>query len=262
MVPQPDKRYDVAILAGQATEPDTLALETGEPCKALLQIKGRPMVSYVINALRESGRIGRLVLVGLSGEQLGMVTSELPLLFLPSHQEIVDNMLSAIEALSDVDWVLFCSSDIPLLTAEAVRDFLARCEATQADLYYPIVRREVMEGRFPGSGRSFRQLVEGAFAGGDIYLVRPGVLRANADFARILTARRKSGWRLAKVLGPRIIFGFLTHRLRIAELEARVGKILHCTCKAIISPYAELAMDVDKPGHLQVVLRAMSGEQA
>jgi len=259
---QPNKRYDVAILAGQATEPDALTLETGEPCKALLQIKGRPMVSYVINALRESGRIGRLVLVGLSGEQLDMATSELPLISLPSRQEIVDNMLSAIEALGDVEWVLFCSSDIPLLTPEAVRDLLARCEAAPADLYYPIVSREAMESRFPGSGRSFRQLVDGSFAGGDIYLVRPGVLRANADFARILTARRKSGWRLAKALGLRVILGFLTHRLRIAELEAHVGKILHCTCKAIISPYAELAMDVDKPGHLQVVLRAMSGERA
>jgi len=193
---------------------------------------------------------------------LNMATSELPLLFLPSHREIVDNMLTGIEALGDVEWVLFCSSDIPLLTGEAVRDFLDRCEAAPADLYYPIVSREVMGSRFPGSGRSFRQLIDGSFAGGDIYLVRPSVLRANVDFARTLTARRKSGWRLAKALGPGIIFGFLTHRLRIAELEAHVGKILHCTCKAIISPYAELAMDVDKPRHLQVVLRALGEEQA
>jgi hypothetical protein len=158
--------------------------------------------------------------------------------------------------------VLFCSTDVPLLTPEAICDFLARCEAIPADLYYPIVSREVMEARFPGSGRSFRHLVDGSFAGGDVYLVRPSLVRANAAFARTLTANRKSAWGLAKALGPEIIARFLLRRLRIAVLEARVNRILGCTCKAVISPHAELAMDVDKPKHLRVVSRAMSEEQA
>lgn len=258
---QVERRYDVIILAGHAAEPDALSIETGEPCKAFLPLKGRPMVSYIIDALRESGRMGRLVLVGLTTEQLGGAFADLPITYLPNHYDTVDNMLAGVEALGGIEWVLFCSADIPLVTAEAIRDFLARCEATRADLYYPIVGREDMEKRFPGSGRSFRQLVDGSFAGGDIYLVRPSLLRANAAFARTLTARRKSAWGLAKTLGLGVILGFLTHRLHVANLEARVNKILHCTCKAIISPYAELAMDVDKPKHLRVVLRAMNEGQ-
>jgi len=256
-----ERQYDVIILAGYATEPDALSLETGEPCKALLPLKGRPMVSYVLSALRASGRMRRLVLVGLSSEQLGETFTDIPVVHLPNRHDTVDNMLAGIEALGDADWVLFCSADIPLLTPEAIRDFLARCEATSADLYYPIVSREDMERRFPGSGRSFRQLVDGWFAGGDIYLVRPQLVQAHAAFARTLTARRKSAWGLARALGLEIILRFLIHRLRIADLERRANKILQCTCKAIISPYPELAMDVDKPKHLKIVLQALSANQ-
>jgi GTP:adenosylcobinamide-phosphate guanylyltransferase len=259
---QPTKQYDVIILAGYTPEPVPLSVETGQASKALIDIAGRPMISYVIEALRASGCMRRLILVGLTVEDLPGLEGGVPVTFVPNHGDIIDNSLAALDVLGDAEFALFCSTDIPLLTPEAVRDLLARCEASGADLCYPIVSRAVMEARFPGSGRTFQQLVDGVFCGGDMYLVRPKVLRANADFGRTLTARRKSTWRLAKALGVGIILRFLTHRLHIHDLEKRVTKILSCTCKAINVPYAELGMDVDKPHHLQVVLEAMSKGRA
>jgi len=255
------QKRDVVILAGSSKAPDSLTLTMDDPRKALLQINGRPMLSYVIDALRETGCMRHLVLVGLFEDDIPNLNTGCTVTYLPNQGSIVDNMLSAINALSGPEQTIVCGCDIPLLTKEAVRDFIQRAEASGADFCYPVVRQETMEERFPGSGRSFRKLADGAFAGGDICLVSPDLVRRNNKLARTLAANRKELWGLVKALGPGIILRFLFHHLRIKDAERRINKILRCSCKAIISPYAELAMDVDKPHHLQVVVEAMSKGQ-
>jgi hypothetical protein len=240
-----------------AEGPTALTVATGQPCKALLLIRDRPMLSYVADALCASGCVGRLVVVGLSPEDAPDLCPALPVTYLPDRGGSIANALSVLDLLETEDHVLLASSDIPLLSAEAVRDFVARSAATGADLCYPAVRREVMEARFPGSGRSFRPLVEGDMAGGDLFFARPVVLRRNAALVQRLSAHRKAALGLARLLGPGILVRFVLRRLRIADLERRVSALFGSSCRAIISPYAELAMDVDHPKHLDVVLRAM-----
>ncbi len=248
------------LFAGQsdpAEGPTPLTIATGQPNKALMSIRGRPMLSYVADALCASGCVGRLIVVGLSPEDVPDLCPALPVVYLPDRGAVIANALSALDVLDTEDHLLFASSDIPLLSAEAVRDFVARSEATGADLCYPAVRREVMEARFPGSGRSFQHLVEGDLAGGDLFFARPAVLRENAALLQGLSARRKTGWGLARLLGPGILVRFVLRRLRIVDLERRASAIFGCSCRAVISSYAELAMDVDHPKHLDVVLHAL-----
>ena len=42
------------------------------------------------------------------------------------------------------------TGDIPLLTPEAVDDFLSRCQGVSADIYYSIVSKEANEAAYPG----------------------------------------------------------------------------------------------------------------
>lgn len=250
-------QYDAIILAGRSAEPDAPSAEPRFAHKALLEIGGKPMLRYVAEALRASGRVKRLILVGLEEGEWPGAPLGLPVVYAPDRGSIVDNCLAALEVHEGDDPVVFCSTDVPLLSPEAINDFLNQCEACDADLCYPIVRREVMEARFPGSGRTFTRLMEGAFCGGDIFRVRPRLVQGNVEFARSLTARRKSPWRLAKIIGLGVALRFATHRLRLLDAERRVSRILGGSCKAIPSAYAELGMDVDKPRHLEVVERAM-----
>lgn len=253
----PTRRYDAIILAGHSGQPNALTQGTGEPRKALLPIRGRPMVSYVLSALLATGCLRRLVLVGLSRDEIPQLEASVEITFLPNGPNVVDNALRAIAALGTDEQILFCGTDLPLLSAEAVLDFIRRAEESGADICYPIVSRDVMEARFPGSGRSYRPMAEGPFAGGDVSLMSPEVIRRNAPFFLQMTASRKNAPRLAAMLGLGFILRYLTHRLRISDVERRVGEILGCTCRAIISPYAEIAMDVDKPQHLEVARRAL-----
>lgn len=251
--------YDVAILAGSSDRPDPLNIETGEPIKALIPLAGRPMIEYVLRALATSGRVRRAAVAGLDTETLNGMDVDLPLIAVPDHGGIINNGLAAIEALGNPSGhLLFCTCDIPLLTSTAVQHFVDFAEASGADLCYPIVSREVMEARFPASGRSFRRTADGYFAGGDLSMVRADTVRANVRFANTLTANRKNIWGLVKALGPGIIVRYATRRMHIVDVEQRAGHILRCTCAAIRSPHAEIAMDVDKPHHLHLVQQAMA----
>jgi molybdopterin-guanine dinucleotide biosynthesis protein A len=252
--------YDVIILAGSSEHDAALIASASVPSKALLPIAGQPMIRRVAQALQESGRMRRLVVVGLEESQLPPLGLSVPLTCLPNHGSIIANLLAGIESLPPAPRVLFCSVDIPLLTAAAVRDLVSRDEECGADFCYAVVRREVMEARFPGSGRSFTKLVDGAFTGGDIHMINPDVVRRNAAFGQALVTQRKSPLGLARVIGLGILLRFLTRRLRLRDLEARVGVVLGCSCRAIPSPFAEVGMDVDKPHHLQVVLRALEAQ--
>jgi hypothetical protein len=59
-----------------------------------------------------------------------------------------------------------------------------------------------------------------------------------------------------QVIGLSTLVLFLVRRLTVARLEQRVAKVLDIAGKAVELPHAELAMDVDKPHHLDVVRAA------
>jgi molybdopterin-guanine dinucleotide biosynthesis protein A len=245
------QRYQVVMLAGHS--PDEPGMN-----KALTMVAGQPMISRVVRAWQASGRMRHLTIVGLQATELptGIDWSQATLL--ANQASLIDNGVAALRSLPDpTAWAAVTSCDIPLLTAEIIVSYLDAAEAVEADLIYPIVEQEVMERVFPGAGRSYRQLKEGRFCGGDIMLLRPeGVLRAEAFFSR-LSAGRKSGLRLAAAIGPLTLLRFVLGVLPLAAVEQRAGRLAGMRVRALITELAELAMDVDKPHQLAVVERAL-----
>lgn len=254
---------DAVILAGgDPKRVDPLARAAGVRSKALISIAGKEMVRYVVEAIGRSTRTGYIVIVGLTGED--NVDFHMPVEYVPARGGMLDNALAGLEHLvaisPAIERVLLSSSDIPLLTTEVVDYFIDACLEGEADIYYSIVEKSVMEARFPGSGRSFRRLHDGAFAGGDLFMISTGIAGSNRDLFRKLIDARKNVWRMIKLLGLTMTLKFMTRRLTIAEAERRVSQALRCRGKAIISPHAELAMDVDKPHQLDIVRATIEGK--
>ena len=269
---------NAVILAGKAlgTKRDPLLEYAsgrrtgGVKNKALIRIAGREMIRYVVEAIAGSSRVGRMAIVGLnSDEQLDFSR---PVEYVPAWGGMFDNILAGVDHLLagtetrpykegiTTPLILVASSDIPLLTTEIVDYFLDVCLAVEADVYYSVVERSVMEGRFPGAGRTFVRLRDGSFAGGDLLMMRPFVVESNRQLFRELFASRKSAWQMTRLLGLGMMVRFLTRSLTVAQAEKKAGQILGCRGKAIISPYAELGMDVDKPHQLDIVCCILEGE--
>jgi CTP:molybdopterin cytidylyltransferase MocA len=261
-----DKQPSVAavVTAGWSPEEGNPLAEysQGQP-KALIPIAGKPMIAHVVDALAGSLYVKHVVIVALD-PGLGVQFS-VPVEYLPDEGELVANASAGIQYALEhypVDAALLCGSDIPTITPAIVDNFIDECLRTDHEVYYSVVERSVMEGRFPGSRRSYIHLRDGDFAGGDMSFFRPGVNFDHQSLMKKLSTARKSALRQASMLGPIIFLRLLTRRLSLAEAERRAQKIFEVHARAVPCPYAEVGMDVDKPFQLKIVRAEMEARTA
>ncbi len=248
--------YPAVVLAGYSTaKPDPLAAAMGFERKALIPIAGKPMVWWVVNALKQSPRVDQIYIVGMGPED--QVDFGVDVIYVPNQNAHFDNVMAGVDAVQahqpDAEFLLFASGDIPALRAETVDWFVAACERMDADFYYSVVEKEVMEKAFPDSRRSYVPIKEGKFCGGDLFFVRIAVAHNNQELVRELLARRKSAFQQARLLGFKVIIKFLFRRLSVQDAEELSQRLLQARGRVVISPYADLGMDVDKPHQLEMV---------
>jgi molybdopterin-guanine dinucleotide biosynthesis protein A len=256
---QSEERIPCVITAGGVPEPEDplYAFSQGKP-KALIEIGGRPMVEWVANALQGSPYLGQIVIVGLAGTSYeSHLNVAGPVHHLPSQGGLVANVLSGI------DWimgrypesrrVLLSSADLPALTSEGVNHFVDACRPFDRAIYYTMVTKETIEARYPNSRRTFVPLHNLRIAGGDLFLVDPAIAHSHSDLWEALASGRKHAWKLAWAVGPRVLLRFLLRRFDINQLEATAERILQRPVKIVLTPYAEIGMDVDKPRHIEIL---------
>lgn len=247
---------DAVVTAGGIPKPDELLYPytQGKP-KALLDICGKPMVQWVLDALSDSERVENVVLIGLT-EESG-VTCGKPMTFIPNRITMIENILGGIHKILEINpaatRVVVVSSDIPAITSEMVDWEVETTLQTDVDICYNVAKRETIEARYPGSRRTYIKLKDIEVCGADMNVVRTSVVSRNLDIWKKLIEARKNPIKQAALLGLDTLLLVL---LRIITLEGAVRRVtahLHMTGRAIISPYAEVAMDVDKPNQLALM---------
>ncbi len=252
---------DVVVTAGfDPRHPDPLAVACGAPQKALIDLAGRPLVWWTVRALRECPSVERIVVVGLDPSYAPELGAEVTCV--PNQSDHLENVVQGMRWLlrgrASLEYGIIASGDIPLLRPETVQWFIQACQETDHDFYYSIVSEAVMEAQFPGAGRSYLRIKEGRFCGGDLFMFRPQVLEANLALARRLMEQRKNPLLQARLFGWRTLLKVALGRLSIAEGEAVASRLLRCRARVVVSPYADLAMDVDKPHQLELARRLLA----
>nr|WP_279232292.1 NTP transferase domain-containing protein [Thermus albus] len=211
------------------------ARKYGVRSKALVPYRGRPMAEWVLSALQEAGLSAIYV-----GENPGLAPS--PRLTLPDTGSLLGNLEAALGHVEGR--VLVATADIPHLTAEAVRFVLEK--APEAALVYPIVPKGAVEARFPHTRRTYARLREGVFTGGNLLLLHKELFFQALPLAKRVVALRKKPLALARLIGLDILLKLLLGRLTLPELEARARGILGVEARALITPYPEVGVDVDR----------------
>ncbi|MCB8985424.1 MAG: NTP transferase domain-containing protein [Ardenticatenaceae bacterium] len=249
---------DCIIIAGGLATPEEpmYALTQGQP-KALLPMGDRTMLERVVDAVQGSQYVENVVVVGL-GSDMGM-TFQRPVTHLPDHGSLVGNIVAGVnwvrERQPDTKMVLGASADVPLLTSQMVDTLVEMCRPFDASVYYTYVTRQTMETRFPHSNRTFVKLKGIEIAGGDLGLMNPTVIDNNEELFTALSNARKHAWKIARVVGIGLLLKFLFRRLGPKEIETEAFRVVGAPVKTINLPYAEMAMDADKP-HQVEMLRA------
>jgi GTP:adenosylcobinamide-phosphate guanylyltransferase len=255
---------DAIIIAGGIPEPDEPLYEytQGQP-KALLDIAGKPMVQWILDALGGAELIDRVVLIGLSEEDSLECTKEIT--YVSNQGSMLQNVRAGMEKVleinPDANHVLGVSSDIPAINSEMVDWMVKENEGTDLDLYYTVIRRKVMEERFPNSNRSYTRLKDAEVCGGDMNMIRATTVRTNDELWDRIVAARKNVFKQAALLGYGNLILLLSRQLTIDGAVKRVTKRMDITGRAVFSPYAEIGMDVDKPFQLEIVRADLMSKQ-
>lgn len=255
----PGTRIPVVILAGGKASMDMEAA-TGVSNRALIDVGGKTMILRIVEALRECELCGDITVVGKMPPSDHYTR-------LPDKGDFISNVISGAVVSGNHPFVLICTCDLPFLTGEAVTDFLTAAidKATQsgATVVYPVVPVSRCYRRFPGLKRTALKLKEAHFTGGNMMLARPQFLISQRKRIADAYRARKSPLRLANMLGLDMIFRllfsqiFAPHLLTLPLLEKRISQMLAGPARVYVSPYPEIATDLDKPSDYVAVNEIM-----
>jgi CTP:molybdopterin cytidylyltransferase MocA len=251
-------RWTVILLAGQRPGVDPLAQAFGQTYKALVDVAGRPMVARVVETLLHTPNIGQIIILA---QQPGAIMPVLP----PSDRIVVrasgsgiSASVRAVTSADDAAWPFFVTTaDHPLLDTAMITTFLAG--AADHDLAVGMVERSVVLAAYPDNKRTWLKFSDGAWSGANLFALTTSKTSAALDLWADAEQDRKQAWKLFLHFGPWLALRALTRTIGLAEALRQAGRRLHLNARLVALPFAEAAIDVDKPSdHAQVeaILRA------
>lgn len=245
-------KADVVILAGG----DGAVIDPGCRFKGLVPIAGKPMVEWVVEAMRQAELVAEVAVVVPTAEDLGGWADTVDKLVI-SDGSFLDNVLAGVRAFRSERRVLVTTGDVPALTGAAVDDFVKRSLESGADFTYPLVIKQDMLEQFPGSERTFIKLKSGEVTGGNMMLVNPDLVEQSREVGQRLFETRKNAVQMARVLGFRFALKLVTGRLEVPEVEDKIHDLLGGRGAAVYTSYASIGADVDKPVDVVVAERVL-----
>ena len=212
-----------------------------------MPIGGTALVERVIVALRSAPEIGRIIAVAPAAAH------DHPALAGADERRadgarMVESLASGVAGLPLDDDVLIAASDLPVLSAAAIAEFVAAARVLNLDLAYAIVEQRDHRARYPAVPHTWAKLKEGRFCGGGLVMLKPRALPALRAVLDDLGAARKSPLRLAALFGWDILLRFALGSLTITAAEARASAILHAPAGAVRCTHPEVAVNVDRAG--------------
>ncbi|MFO8150849.1 MAG: nucleotidyltransferase family protein [Trueperaceae bacterium] len=252
---------DAIVLAGGRLPPEDPTSATVPGGLTCLQVVGgRTLVQRSLDALSNARGIERVIVVGVPSET--PLTCAHPLETMPAERDMIRSLQAAVARLTATGpnaatppgaQALVVSADAPLVTGEMLDWMRDRALEGGADATICAVERAVMEARFPSSKRTFVRLRDAELCGGHVAAFRLAIVDRGVELAERLVNARKNPWQIAALVGPGTLAALMAGRLTLAQalraLEARIGLRLN----VLVSPYAEMAMDVDEPAQLALV---------
>jgi 2-C-methyl-D-erythritol 4-phosphate cytidylyltransferase len=267
---KPVRGYTALLLAGRRGPDDPLALAAGAPHRALLDVRGTPMLERVLRTLLATPCIGDIVIsidephLLDSFPSIALIRAEQDarIAVLRSADSPSRSVLEAMEEGAPEQPLLITTADHALLSVEMVEHFLAAAEEHNADVTVALVSETTLIARFPESVRTYLPFRGERYSGANLFAFLTPRARKAVTFWTRAESFRKRPWRLVLTFGPKALVLFLLRRLDLAEAFARVSKTIGVHAEAVEMPQAEAAVDVDKMSDLHLVSRILEEREA
>ena len=249
------------ILAGRrpgGAEP----LETGDvKHKAFIRFENDTMIERVIRAV-EAASGAREIWVS-APEDIRDALRALPgfgenIQFVEAAGSPSRTIEAAIAAAPDGAELFVTTCDHPLLTGQMVSTFLGTINKDQCGVAAACVSRPVYEAEFPNTRRTFIRFKDFEFSGANLFWFKKDKAGPLISFWRRLEANRKNPAKMAMEIGLLTGALYATGQLKKKRALARLEQIAQTGVMLVDLPFAEAAVDVDKPADIDVVASILS----
>jgi GTP:adenosylcobinamide-phosphate guanylyltransferase len=248
------KPWNALILAAGRGPEDPMAKAYGVANKCTISIGGKPMLLRVAEALETSGVIGP---IAVSIEDPGIVSTLLgkrALALAPAHSAPA-SVMAALASGQVTYPVLVTTGDHALLTPDMVRYFCAESASIDADFTAGLATAETILAAYPDSIRTYFTLGPDRVSGCNLFAVKSARALSLLDRWQYLEQVRKKPWRLIAAFGISPLLRFLTGRLDLEQAFQIVSARLGLLARPVVMPFAEAAIDVDKPADKELAER-------
>lgn len=251
-------KINALILAGQRCKdgeplPDRLCEASGVKWKALLPIHGKPMTEYVLEALADSPSIATPYWV--SGLDKNLIRADLRQS--PSADGPASSVVMAAEA--DLPYpFLVTTCDHPLLTSDMVEYFVKAAQESGVDFALGLASKTIIQPAYPHVKRTYLKFKNQSVSGCNLFYVRNEAGLKAIRFWQDAQHDRKQPIKLARRLGIGMLLKYISGQLTLDGAFRHASNILKIDSKPILLPFAEAAIDVDKPSDLELVTEILS----
>ena len=247
------KNWTAIVLAAGRGPDDPMAKAYGVSHKCALPVNGVPMLRRVVNALQESQSIGS---IAISIESPAIVRESLAekdggIAVMPSESSAPLSALVAIRQGAKFP-VLLTTADHALLTPPMVDYFCEQAQRNGADFSAGLARAEVIMKAYPQSVRTFFRFGNDRVSGCNLFAITNENGLRLLEKWQYLEQSRKKPWRLAAAFGPLALIRFALGALSLDGAFKTVSSRLGLAAKPVLMPFAEAAIDVDKPADLEL----------
>jgi len=146
---------------------------------------------------------------------------------------------------------LLTTADNPLLDAATIDAFLAGVKG--ADLAAGLVERRVLLSAYPNSKRTWLPFRGGAYSGANLFWLGGPQVLPLLDVWRRVEQQRKRSRAVLGAFGPLLLAAIVLRLLTVEQAAARVGRRFGIVARAVVLPYAEACIDVDKVSDHELV---------
>ena len=234
----------VLILAGQREGvTDPLCESAGVTHKAEISVSGVPMLHRVVSALSDAGLSESLYISGYSGSNLKQVSS---------GKGPADSVALALKDIAAYP-CLVTTCDHALLTADMVESFIDGAQKTGADICVGFAAQSVIQAEYPKTKRTYLRFSDEAVSGCNLFYIANEEGAKAIAFWQSVQHLRKNPVKLARKIGVAIGVKYAAGRLSLSEAFEYAGKRIGITAAPVLLPFAEAAIDVDKPADLELV---------
>ena len=235
-------RWHALVLAAGRGPDDPMAKAYGVARKCLLAVGGVPMLERVIATLRGRASISRIA-VSIEDEAVLEGRAD----FAPSQTSAASSALHAIRNGIVTLPLLITTADHPLLTGAMVDHFLAAASAADCDLAVGLASAETILAGYPDAKRTYLTFGPDRVSGCNLFAVKNERALKALERWQYLDTVRKKPWRLVSGFGPVALLRYLSGTLDLEKAFAIASIKLGLVAKPVLMPFAEAAIDVDKP---------------